>query len=271
MKAFLIVGLVWLAAATLTGCGRQVEIIAHRGASYLAPENSMSAVMLGWDKGADVEVDVYLSKDGRIVVNHDKTTERTGDKNFKISETNWEQLRTVDVGSFKSADFAGETMPLLDDVVATIPEGRKLYVEIKCGEEILPHLEKVIDASGKRSQIVIIAFDFNVITAAKKLMPDVEAYWLMGSRKDKVTQKYMPHDVSVVEEVAGNGLEGIDVHYGGVTKAFVRAVRQAGLELYVWTVDDPAEAVRLIELGVDGITTNRPEWLKERVVNTRPF
>ena len=256
---------------TGSGSGGQVEIIAHRGASYLAPENSMSAVMLGWEKGADVEVDVYLTKDNRIVVIHDKSTKRTGDKDLTISETGWEELRTVDVGRFKSEDFAGERMPLLEEVIATVPAGRKLYVEIKCGQEIVPFLEAVIDASGKRGQIVIIAFDFDTIVAAKKRMPDIGAYWLKGTEKDKVTRKYIGHGVGLVEKVKAEGLDGLDVHYGGVTREFADAVKDAGLGLYVWTVDDPKEATRLVELGVDGITTNRPEWLEEKLGTADAF
>ena len=248
-----------------SGRAGAVDIIAHRGASWLAPENTLASVMLGWDKDADVEVDVYLTKDNRIVVIHDKTTQRTGDKNLKVSETNLEELRKVDVGRFKSEEFAGEKIPLLDEVIATIPAGRKLYVEIKCGPEILPFIEKVIDDSGKRSQIVIIAFDFDTIAAAKKLMTDIDAYWLKGTEKDKATKKYIPHDTALVEKVRSRGLDGLDVHAGGITREFAEAVRGAGLKLYVWTVDDPEVAVLLTDLKVDGITTNRPEWLREKL------
>ena len=265
MKKCGIYGLICLAMACASSCAGAVDIIAHRGASWLAPENTLASVMLGWDKDADVEIDVYLTRDNRIVVIHDETTERTGDKNLKVSETDLEELREVDVGRFKSEEFAGEKIPLLDDVIATIPAGRKLYVEIKCGPEILPFLEKVIDDSGKRSQIVIIAFNFETIAAAKKLMPDIGAYWLKGTDKDKATEEYIPHDTALVEKVQSRGLDGLDVHSGGITREFAEAVRRAGLKLYVWTVDDPADAVRLADLKVDGITTNRPGWLREKL------
>lgn len=265
MKKCGIYSLICLAMVLASGRAGAVDIIAHRGASWLAPENTLASVMLGWDKGADVEVDVYLTKDDRIVVIHDKTTKRTGDKDLKVSETNLAELRKVDVGRFKSEEFAGEKIPLLDEVIATIPAGRKLYVEIKCGPEILPFLEKVIDDSGRRSQIVIIAFDFDTIAAAKKRMPDIGAYWLKGADKEKATRKYIPHGTGLVEKARSRGLDGLNVHAGGVTREFAEAVRRAGLKLYVWTVDDPADAVRLADLKVDGITTNRPGWLREKL------
>ena len=257
--------MICLAMVLASSCAGAVDIIAHRGSSYLAPENTLASVMLGWDNDADVEIDVYLTKDNRIVVIHDKSTKRTGDKDLKVSETNLQELRKVDVGRFKSEEFAGEKIPVLDEVIATIPAGRKLYVEIKCGPEILPFLEKVIDDTGKRSQIVIIAFGFETIAAAKKRMPDIGAYWLKGTDKDKATNKYIPHGTGLVEKVRSCGLDGLDVHYAGVTKEFAEAVKSAGLKLYVWTVDDPADAIRLADLKVDGITTNRPEWLRERL------
>ena len=142
-----------------SGCTRSVEIIAHRGASHLAPENTMASVMLGWEKGADVEVDVYLTKDNRIVAIHDETTKRTAGVELKVAEMTSQELRKLDVGSFKSEEFAGEPIPFLADIVETIPPGRKLYIEIKCGQEILPFLQQLLAESGKMSQVVIIGFD----------------------------------------------------------------------------------------------------------------
>jgi glycerophosphoryl diester phosphodiesterase len=251
----------------MSGCGRSVEIIAHRGASYLAPENTMAAVRLGWEKQADVEVDVYLSKDGQIILMHDKTTKRTaGGVEFAVAETDWAQLCALDVGSFKAPEFAGERIPLLADVIATIPPGRKLYVEIKCGPEILPALKQTIDASGKKSQIVIIGFGLDTVTASKKLI-DVPTYWLKGTEKVKDTEQWIPHDPALVRTAQERGLDGLDVHYAGVTEDLVRAAKAYGQKLYVWTVDDPDEAARLVALGVAGITTNRPAWLRDQLKN----
>lgn len=268
----LLLSVICLVALFTTGCtksatGRtkQVEIIAHRGASHLAPENTMASVMLGWEKGADVEVDIYLTKDDRIVVIHDRTTKRTGDQDFKVSETTFQQLRTVDVGTFKSGQFAGEKIPLLDEVIATIPHGRKLFIEIKCGQEVLAHLENVIDASGKRSQAVIIAFNFATISAAKKMMPDIPMYWLRSRKKDKDTGNRLNHNLSLIEKARSQGLDGLNLRNGGITQELVDAANAAGLKVYVWTVDDVDEAMKMISIGVEGITTNRPGWMKDQL------
>jgi glycerophosphoryl diester phosphodiesterase len=226
----------------------------------------MASVMLAWEKGADVEVDVHLSKDNRILAIHDANTKRTGKIDLNVKESSYHQLRKLDVGSFKSQKYVGEPIPLLSDIIKTIPPGRKLYIEIKCGEEILPFLEKIITESNKISQIVIIGFDFETVAKSKRLI-DVPTYWLKGTEKEKQTEKWIPHNPRLVQMVKNNGLDGLDVHYAGVTKEFIDAVKSAGQKLYVWTVDDPEEAIRLARLGVAGITTNRPEWLREQLIN----
>ena len=269
MKHIIIPGLFCLLIIGMSGCTRSVEIIAHRGASYLAPENTVASVILGWEKGADVEVDVYLTKDNKIVAIHDKNTKRTAVTDVNVAETTSEELRKLDVGSFKSEEYAGEQIPFLADIVETIPPGQKLFVEIKCGQEILPHLSELLTASGKMFRIVIIGFDLETVTMSKEMI-DVPTYWLKGTEKIKETEQWIPHDPQLAQTVKDKGLDGLDVHYAGVTKEFADAVKAAGLKLYVWTVDDPVEAVQLVELGVDGITTNRPEWLREQLKDNIP-
>jgi glycerophosphoryl diester phosphodiesterase len=249
----------------VSGCGPSVEIIAHRGASYVAPENTLAAVRLAWQQGADVEIDVHLSQDRRIVVIHDASTKRTAQVDLKVEETSASELRTLEVGRFKAEEFAGERIPFLDEVLAALPPGRKLYIEIKCGKEVLPLLWSQVRASGKMSQIVIIGFDLETVAASKKLI-DVPTYWLKGMDKVKDTEEWIPHDPNLVQQARDEGLDGLDVHCAGVTPEFARAVKTSGLKLYVWTVDDPREAIRLVKLGVDGITTNRPDWLREQLL-----
>ena len=266
MKYLLIIELFCFLIAGMSGCTKPVEIIGHRGASYIAPENTMSSFKLGWEKGADVELDVYLTKDDRIVVIHDDTTKRTAGTDMKVAESTSEELRKLDVGSFKSDQYAGEKIPFLEDVVKAIPSGRKLFIEIKCGPEILPYLRELLARSGKLSQIVIIGFDLNTVARSKEMI-DVPTYWLRGTEKTKDTEQWIPHDLQLIQSTKDKGLDGLDVHYAGVTKEFADAVKAAGLKLYVWTVDDPQEAARLLRLGVDGITTNRPGWLREQLKN----
>ena len=244
--------------------------IAHRGASWDAPENTLASVTLAWEKDADAaEIDVYLSSDGRIVVIHDNTTQRTAGAAVKVEQASADALRTLDVGRWKGPQFAGEKIPFLEEVIATIPEGKRLYVEVKCDERILPALMRALDAGGKRDRIVVISFHLKVVTAFKALAPDVPTYWIVGARRDDTTKAYLPYSPDLISTAHDAGLEGLALHHGPLDAAYVQAARAAGLDVYVWTVNDPKDAVRMLEMGIGRITTDRPRWLKQQVESLR--
>jgi glycerophosphoryl diester phosphodiesterase len=245
--------------ATWASVGK-VEIVAHRGASFAAPENTLAAASLAWARGSDaVEVDVHLSLDGRIVAIHDRSTARTGGRHLRIARTESTQLRRLDVGRYKGPEFKGERIPFLEEILAILPPGRRLFVEVKCGPEIIPALNHVLAASGKKRQIVVIGFGLETMEACKKALPDIPVYWLCKSNP------FIPHGRELIFQAAACGLDGLDVHHAGLTPGFVRSARAAGLDLYVWTVDNARQAAVLSTWGVDGITTNRPARLCQRV------
>jgi glycerophosphoryl diester phosphodiesterase len=237
----------------------QQTFIAHRGASYLAPENTVAAANLAWELGADaVEVDVFLSLDNRVMVIHDKDTKRTaaGKKNMAIKDSPSLVLRDLDVGSWKDAKFKGEKIPFISEIIKTVPEGKTLVIEIKAGSEIIPHLKREIEKSGKIDQIVFISFGWETILDTKKEFPDNKCYWLSSSKQGLKTK---------IEEAAKAGLEGINLHYNIVDEEVMQMAAAHNLEVLVWTVNDPAIAKKMTDLGVKGITTDRPRWLKEEM------
>jgi len=241
------------------GLFAQPQIIAHRGASYLAPENTVAAASLAWELNADaVEADIYLTTDNRVMVIHDKDTKRTcsGKKNMKIADTPSEVLREMDAGVWKGEKYKGEKIPFLSEIIETVPPQKTLVVEIKCGSEVLPHLKRVVENSGKEDQIIFIAFGWDTIMDTKKVFPENKCYWLSSSKgglKNKM------------EQIAEKGLEGVNLNYKIIDEEVMQMASENKLEVLTWTVDDPAEAERLAGLGVAGITTNRPGWLKEQM------
>jgi len=243
------------------GVSAQPQIIAHRGASYLAPENTVASANLAWELNADaVEVDIYLSSDNRVVVIHDKTTKRTclGKKNMKIADTPSEVLRALDAGVWKDENYKGEKIPFLSEILETVPPQKTLVVEIKCGSEVLPHLKRVVDNSGKKNQVVFISFGWDTILDTKKVFPENKCYWLSSSKgglKNKI------------EQIAEKGLEGVNLNHKIIDEEVMQMASENNLEVLTWTVDDPEEAKRLAKLGVKGITTNRPGWLKDQIKN----
>lgn len=235
----------------------QVEIIAHRGASYDAPENTVAATKLAWEQGADaVETDIYLSGDNRIMCIHDANTKRTTGADHIIKDTSSEILRTLDAGSFKDIKYKGEKIPFLEEILAEVPRGKGLVIEIKCGKEVLPILKKVIDKAGRNKNISIISFDFPTIAEAKSTFPGIPCYWLCSN-----ADLYRKN----VNLAVAAGLDGVSLNYGIVTEEISEQLKKLNLLLYTWTVDDPAEAKRLLALGVKGITTNRPGWLRQQL------
>ncbi|OGP83271.1 MAG: hypothetical protein A2Z08_02820, partial [Deltaproteobacteria bacterium RBG_16_54_11] len=155
-------------------------IIAHRGESHDAPENTLAALSLAWEKNADAaEIDVHLTKDGRIVVIHDDNTWRTAHRSGKVSTRTLEQLRRLDVGRFKGKKWAKEKIPTLAEALATVPAGKKLFVEIKEDAGILAELNVVLKKSSLLpDQVVIIGQDLAVMELIKKILPAYQCCWV---------------------------------------------------------------------------------------------
>jgi len=245
-----------------------VEIVGHRGASYDAPENTLAAINLGWQQNADaVEFDIWLSKDGEIVLFHDKDTKRIGGVDKLVKDQTWAELQQLDVGAWKDAKFAGERMPRLKDALDTIPKGKRVFIEVKCGPEIVPKLVETMRATGRPSaELAVISFQDDVIAATKRAAPEYKAYWLASLKQDKQTRAWNHSAESLIARAKALHADGLDLSAVDlIDPAFGRKIRQAGLEFYVWTVNDPDVARRMIAAGVQGITTDRPAWLREQL------
>lgn len=246
----------------------QMEIVAHRGASFDAPENTMAAFNLGWAQNADaVELDIMLSKDGKIIVIHDKDTKRLAGVDRPVVEQTLAELRSLDVGRWKDAKFIGEKPPLLSEVLATIPDGKRLFIEVKCGAEIVPELVREIKEAGKKpEQTAVIGFSADAMAAVKKALPHLEVYWIVGIKPDPKTDKKpltVDELIATAKRIKADGLD-LSAH-DTIDKRFGDKVTAAGLKLAVWTVDDPAVARAMQAAGVQSLTTNRPGWMREQL------
>lgn len=238
-----------------------VEIVAHRGASHDAPENTVAAFREAWKQGADgAELDIYLTSDGYIVASHDKDTKRTAGIAVPIAASTLKELRSLDVGAWKGEEFAGETIPTLEQMLEAVPEGKKVYIEVKCGVEIIPELMRKLEAFDRpASRTPIICFNADVIAEAKRRRPDRPAYWLSDLKDGKTAE-------SLIARAKEIGADGLDLKAGPeLDAAFAAKVREAGLRLDVWTVNDPELARRMASIGVQGITTDKPQALRQGI------
>jgi len=237
-------------------------IVAHRGASHDAPENTLPAFELAWKQGADaIEGDFLLTKDNKIVCIHDGSTKRLADRNLVVRGSTLEELRKLDVGSWKHEKYKGTKIPTIAEVFATIPDGRKIFVEVKCGKEIIPHLVKEIGKSKlKTEQVVLICFKQEVVKAFKKAMPKNKAYWLSGFKQNE-EGVWEPSLETVLATLKATKADGLDSNKN-VPGEIARKIMKEGYEWHAWTVNDVATAKKLKALGIHSITTDRPGLIK---------
>jgi len=240
--------------------GQKLSFVAHRGASYLAPQNTVASIKLAWELGADAaECDVMLSSDKQVLVFHDQNTKKLTGKNYDIAKTPWETLKGLNIKLTDSnlPEYKGETIPLLKDLLATIPADRTLVIEIKTGPEILPFLKGEVDRYWKSGKIAFISFNFDAIRQAKAIYPDVPCYYLSMFKND--AKKHIAKAVKYE-------LDGLNLRHAIIDQDLSDDCRDAGLDLWCWTVNEPETALKMKELGVTAITTDRPAWIKKQIM-----
>ena len=247
---------------------KEFIIIAHRGESYEAPENTIASINLAWQNDDDaVEIDVRMTKDEKIVAIHDNNTFRTGKRFMNVSTSIYDELLKVDVGKFKSAKWEGERIPLLDEIIDTIPDGKSLFVEIKNDDKIVKPLEKLIEQNNVNpNKIKFIGFNLETMSLIKTLLYEYESYWII--EKKSILRKFNIEDIILM--CKSSKLDGLDMKDGKyLDKFLIRVVKNSGLMIYTWTVDNPARAKQLYYDGIDGITTNRAYWLRNQLQETK--
>lgn len=245
-------------------------IIGHRGSSRIAPENTLASFRLAWQEGSDgIEADFRLSSDGAIVCMHDSGTGRTGDRDFDIAAAALAELRTLDIGRWKGERWTGERIPTLQEVLEQIPPGKRLFIELKSGLEIIAPLAELLNQSGVgQDQIRLLAFSAPLIQAVKQALPAYKACWLTDYRFRVVTGSWSPSREEIMATLRELGCDGLASRCRSILDHdFVSQLRREGLEIHVWTVDSLKDARRLVSLGVDSIMTNRPGWLRHGLGN----
>lgn len=239
-----------------------MNIIAHRGASGPALENTLSAFRLAWEQQTDgIEMDVHLSKDGRIIVHHDPDTRRSANTDLIIAATHSTVLRKLNVAQWTDSGHA--TMPFLEEVLATAPPHKQILVEIKCGPEIAPALACVLQTHGSHlQQIALITTDIKTLLICRQALPSTPCYLLSRACQAPNGSGFQPHSLDLIELALKHQLTGLCPDHRCLTKEFITAAQKAGLRLITWTVNDPATALGLRDMGLDAITTDFPGRLR---------
>ncbi|MDD4818376.1 MAG: glycerophosphodiester phosphodiesterase [Victivallaceae bacterium] len=267
--------LAFLAVGWLTGCGeittvepeesvpppRPIKLVAHRGESANAPENTVPSYRLAWRNGAcwGAETDVYLTRDNVLVCNHDPTTDRTARHPGNIREMTFADLRRLDVGKWKSPMWTGVQIPTLREVLETVPPDKHVFVEIKsAGDGFAAAYSEAMLGSGVRdNQVTIISFSGDELRNVRRALPHVRTL-LLTSVKRGEDGKVVPSAEELIATLRELDVTGVDLYPAGMSidAEYVKAVHDAGYEFHVWTFNTVEAALPLWEMGVDSITTD---------------
>lgn len=244
-------------------------IVAHRGASYAAPENTIPSFELAFKENADfIEGDFWLTKDNEIVCLHDPDTKRVSNQNVKVQSATLSELKKIDVGIWKGDQFKGTTIPTLQEVFNVIPKGKGIYIEIKDDRKIfVERLREIINQFDiQKEKIRIIAFNPNTVRLAKDILPEIKTYWLFGWYFSKKKCLKSLAQRRLMQTLKTLNCDGIDVNAAPyIDEKLVKSLRENNLDFCAYDVDKVEDAVRLINLGIDSITTNSPLKIRKEI------
>lgn len=239
-------------------------IVAHRGGAALAPENTIAAFENALKIGVDmVECDVHLSKDGELIVMHDSTVSRTTDGSGAIRDLTLAEIRKLNAAAkFPDKRWSPQAVPTLEEVLDLVRGKTGIQIEIKViGLERYSGIErKVVDAvnaRGMTNDVIVISFDFPTIQEIKKIDPRIKTGALVRS-----DWAMMRSSEQMATEIQNTGADYFMPTYSVLTEEMVQLFHARGLKIGVWTVNTEADMRRMAELGVDAITSDRPDVLK---------
>ncbi len=246
------------AMAILTWCladfaQASLLVEAHRGNSSVAPENTIASIQAAIGSANLSEMDVRVTKDGQLVLMHDGSINRTTNGRGPVRRKTLAELQTLDAGSWFSSEFAGEAIPTLEQSIhAALTVGIEPLIERKAGTAAMYHgqfMQMDLDESDFR----VISFNRRFINDLHDLNPEYQLGILGGGGISQAK----------LNRLSAQGADFISWNHRSVTQAMVDLVHANGMELHVWTVNSPTRMQQLIDLGVDGITTDYPELLRD--------
>ncbi len=230
-------------------------IIAHRGASAYAPENTLAAFCLAQEQGADaIELDAKLSLDGAVVVIHDQTVDRTTGGKGEVRKLTLGQLKALDAGQFFSSRFAGEPIPTLEEVFEAV--GRRLLINVELtnyaspGDGLVDQVVELVRRFGLEERVMFSSFHpLNLMRARSKLPEVPVAILALPGRAGWWARSAFLRSISP---------ELVNPYYSDATGSYIQRQHESGRKVNAWTVNDPADLDRLVKDGVDGLITDDP-------------
>ena len=223
------------------------KLIAHRGASSYAIENSLEAFSLAFDQGANgVEGDFLLTKDRKIIAFHDLNTKRLLGISRQTKDLTLEQIRN------ESSYY----IPELNEVLELIPKNKEIVIELKCGREVEKELMKILTASSIHlKQVTVISFRLPTLIRLRKLCSKIKILWIRNFTMSSCGLNPSPEKVR--EIISKENFDGLSLNAPKVDKKMIELFN--GFAINTWTVDDPERFYELKKLGCTSISTNCPK------------
>lgn len=234
--------------------GRRTEIFAHRGNSYMAPENTLAALKSAIEEGADgAEIDVRMTKDGELILLHDRSLLRTGGIDIRIDQLNYSQLEGIDVGSWFSPDFKGEKIPTLKEALELSKDELTLMIEVKSESyddiEIVRRVVENVEEMGLDQDVIIASFNLGVLKEVKSLNSSIATCLIL---------RFAYGDVNEIEYV-----DMFSVESKFIQRKVFQTISNGSKALAVWTVNEGKQIASLRDMGIDAIITDRPVTARE--------
>lgn len=256
---------VWIAATALVAVGigdyiggrvisqdEDVAIIAHRGSSGAAPENTMAAFQRAIADKADwIEIDVQENADGVVVVKHDSDFKRVGRINLKVWNATNAELQDLDVGSWYGAKFADQRVPTLREVLERAKGKLNVVIELKYyghDKQLESKVVEIVEKTGMEQHIMLMSLKLKGLRKAAALRPT----WTRG----------LLSTVSV-GDLTRLDLDFLALNAAAASRSQIRRAHRRGMRVFVWTIDDPVQLSVMMSRGVDGVITNRPEVARQ--------
>lgn len=231
-------------------------VIGHRGASSVAPENTLAAVRKAVEIGVQgVEFDVRRTQDGQIVLMHDGTVDRTTNGKGKVSELPFDQIKMLEAGLHKGAAFGGERVPLLRNALGVLKGKAMPVIEIK-DEGISKQVVSEVQAAGMVGEAAVICFNPKTLCETAQLEPAIRRALLIGEKAEKSPEKLIAMTLDAAADHP-------NLHRSLATPECIEAFHAEDMPVWVWTVNDEQMMRQLIDIGVDGITTDDPALLNK--------
>ncbi|MBA7680471.1 hypothetical protein ES703_88787 [subsurface metagenome] len=230
---------------------RHIAVTAHRGSSLKAPENTMSALRQAIADGADyAEIDVQTTADGVVILMHDADLMRIASVNRRIQDTRFEELGEIDIGSWFSGDFSNERTATLDEAIKLVNGRIKLNIELKYNRpdpELVEKVGNIIRSNAFSGKCVITSLNNGELKKFRKSFPEVKTGFIVFRALGSLTK---------------TEFDFLSIQATKATSQLVKNAHQKGKEIHVWTVNDLQTALSMIEVGVDNIITDKPDFIR---------